>query len=489
MDAVCLKGDFATARWLAASFDIRASEVGLGPNQHVMWGLWDSETGGIDSYDGFDEVANPHQPHNYYRTFPRIVATGNLEMAQWLADRFAADATDARSWDNLALRRACSNGHLAMAQWLAARFGLKTADAQALGNHAFRRACSRGFLDVAQWLADHFALGAADAHAHGYQAWQSAVSNGHFAVVQWLAERFGVSAAETANALRELCLNGQFAAAQFLMDHPATELTKILYESRLGAWDDPAIWHTLASYGGRGVDGPSAVSTADVVAAFQAACGAGHLEIAQWLAGRLAFDDEQAGAAFMLACQHRRLAVARWLVRRYGLSAAAADPHLYAAGNWTVDNGGDPFSAITAAWSSHRPGTLNFGISAALEALPLDHCLYNMSIAYAACDSDHTTLALQLSTSFGVDAGASWGHAGGDHVMAKWLMAEDVDEDADLAGPVDVNAIDQVDLWGRNGRFSETQFCVPGQGVADWLRLTADEIAAARMLTGPLHVS
>jgi len=119
---------------------------------------------------------------------------GQLEVAQWLTDRFQLTADDARAENNEALRLACKYGHLEMAQWLTDRFQLTAEDARAHHNEALRMACKYGHLEVAQWLTDRFQLTTKDLWTHHNGVLRWACRHGHLAVAQWLTDRFQLTA-------------------------------------------------------------------------------------------------------------------------------------------------------------------------------------------------------------------------------------------------------------------------------------------------------
>jgi len=88
---------------------------------------------------------------------------GQLEVAQWLTDRFQLTADDARVWQNDAFLWAWEYGHLAMAQWLKDRFQLTIKVPWTHHNGALRSACKNGQLAETQWLPVRFELTSDDA--------------------------------------------------------------------------------------------------------------------------------------------------------------------------------------------------------------------------------------------------------------------------------------------------------------------------------------
>ena len=127
-------------------------------------------------------------PLAQYR-FWRACQVGDLAGVREEAEGLTREV--ARAMDNKALRVACGNGHLEVAQWLAARFALTAEDAREYNNGSLGSACANGHLAVAQWLVSHFALTAEDARADDNYALRWAREGGHEEVVHWLAEAGG----------------------------------------------------------------------------------------------------------------------------------------------------------------------------------------------------------------------------------------------------------------------------------------------------------
>ena len=115
---------------------------------------------------------------------------GHIEIARFLAEKFALTLEDARSDENAPLRGAACGGHFAVVQWLCSAFALTGVDVRSRGNYAFRFACAGGYLDVAIFLADAYAMTNADASAGGDFALREAGVNGHKTVVEFLRGRF-----------------------------------------------------------------------------------------------------------------------------------------------------------------------------------------------------------------------------------------------------------------------------------------------------------
>jgi hypothetical protein len=112
----------------------------------------------------------------------RLCSEGAAAALVWAARAFGLTASNARAYDNLALRLACLGGHLPTAQRLVAIFGLTAGDARAVDSCALHWACAHGHLEVARWLVATFGLTAKDAQG---------CTSEHAPVASWLAATFG----------------------------------------------------------------------------------------------------------------------------------------------------------------------------------------------------------------------------------------------------------------------------------------------------------
>jgi hypothetical protein len=138
----CVGGNLAVVKWLAGRFDLTATDACT-----VSTGLFAMPVlkATCVSHSVLPTtLASPRQMRAWQMTM-----RGHLEVAKWVAARFALIDEDARADSNYALWRACKNGHLALAQWLAATFSILREDIRqscAVHGDTFQNA------EVAAWL-------------------------------------------------------------------------------------------------------------------------------------------------------------------------------------------------------------------------------------------------------------------------------------------------------------------------------------------------
>jgi hypothetical protein len=298
--AACAAGRSLTARWLVDAFGMTADDA-RGADEAPL-GRFVEAAAPLGRFDA-DERAEAWPALDAVPAFAAACAGGHLDVAEWLAARFALNAADARASDGAAFRLACAGGHLAVAKWLAARFALSAADAR---GDAFVGACAGGHLSVAQiwsqakfakrWLAATFGVGAPRPAAGGgdppvylVKAFMGASYCGRPAVVRWLAARRAL-AALAGDAATWSCFNGDVATAAWLTARSRRQ------------------------------------ARADAVDALRWACSRGQTAAAQWLVRTWALtaDDTRAddNEAFAVACRGGHTAAARWLAATLRLTTA-----------------------------------------------------------------------------------------------------------------------------------------------------------------------
>ena len=211
--------------------------------------------------------------------FQLACARGDLARARRLVADMRLNSLDARMYNNVALRAACSHGHLKVARWLASRFVLAADNSEPVRT-AFYLACEAGHTAVAEWLADRFRLDASVAYMAQANAFWSACERGHLETAKWLVARFSLTIEELRNVyhngLLQVCQNGHADVLQWV----------------------------IAEFGFK-VQGEM----------LRCACVCGHLELARWVAARLPPGQHHLMWRDVLcaACAAGQLEVARWL--------------------------------------------------------------------------------------------------------------------------------------------------------------------------------
>jgi hypothetical protein len=125
-----------------------------------------------------------------------------------------------RASNNRAFRWACQRGHLELARWLAARFALTSADARALNDSAFVQACAKGHLKLAGWLVDSFGVTGATVVSNEYYLLRHSCETGRTKVADWLITKFSLELPEVQkNVIQSMMhplLHGAIALVRWL---------------------------------------------------------------------------------------------------------------------------------------------------------------------------------------------------------------------------------------------------------------------------------
>ncbi len=223
---------------------------------------------------------------------------------------------------------ACEAGWVDKIQWLCETLNYAIDGVHA--SHFLDAASTAGHLATVQWLTTQQDYG------KECDVVYFACVHGRLAIAQWLVERLDITAWMTwrpwmtaRGALHVVCREGYRSAAQWLVQHFASELREkkvggdALCAAARGRQLAVAQW-LVAHYE---LDATDACDTNNQTSAFYYACEYGNLETAQWLVQRFNLTRTDAhvdnsSSPLRAACVEGHLDVVQWLVEYFELTVA-----------------------------------------------------------------------------------------------------------------------------------------------------------------------
>ncbi|KAH3761165.1 hypothetical protein Pelo_7009 [Pelomyxa schiedti] len=147
-------------------------------------------------------------------------ATGSLEVVQWLTTSYPLTPSDARTFNNEALRMCCKAGHLEIAEWLCITYGLTKADVMDVNFEILCHCCHNASLGLLQWLVNKFSISHDDVTVQDNRPLHDACSSGDLSFVQLFARQFSLTSSDIRSkanyALWSCCVSGHLDIAIWL---------------------------------------------------------------------------------------------------------------------------------------------------------------------------------------------------------------------------------------------------------------------------------
>jgi hypothetical protein len=247
---------------------------------------------------------------------------GDLALVDWLVAHAPPHAASCGAGD--AFRAACATGHLELARYLIRagdhaphlQFSVRDVD-----NGAVRGACESGHLAVVRWLVTECALTPRDLCVYECIAIRQAAGNGHHAVVAYLVGRFGAAVVCKA-AFGAVCASCPRAVVQRVAGQLRVTKADLLQFDYLGAACRAGQLETAMWLADRYALTKASMNC-NAKALLHGACTHGHLHVAEWLSAHFGDAAGQWGNASLLrdTCAAGHLATAQWAVQAHGANA------------------------------------------------------------------------------------------------------------------------------------------------------------------------